>query len=60
METTRERHLLRHFIFQTNEGDLVVASEQKNKIKKEEWKKKCRNTEKNIKYIFDKCNEELT
>jgi hypothetical protein len=27
---TRERHLLRHYIFQTNEGDVVVASKQKN------------------------------
>jgi hypothetical protein len=25
---TRERHLLRHYIFQTNEGDVVVASKQ--------------------------------
>jgi hypothetical protein len=26
---TRERDLLRHLIFQTNEGDVVVASKQK-------------------------------
>jgi hypothetical protein len=25
---TRERHLLRHLIFQTNEGDVAVASKQ--------------------------------
>jgi hypothetical protein len=26
---TRERHLLGHLIFQTNEGDVAVASKQK-------------------------------
>ena len=25
---TRERHLLRHYFFQTNEGGVVVASKQ--------------------------------
>jgi hypothetical protein len=26
---TREKHLLGHLIFQTNEGDVAVASKQK-------------------------------
>ncbi len=29
---TRERHLLGHLIFQTNEGDVAVASKQSNLI----------------------------